>query len=482
MPLGIVTPDVGSVDEDANFFIPSVPLEALPVSLPASHVILHPKTFSSFRHALARLTDAKHPIILLEAGQLDYCAFVEEVQKFGKTVGLISPPSFCLENWRALVEEPCFELVILIDSALAHLQLARIKALAYAAVQIKSVPSLKLQAQIMTLLAKPLKPPLLIPHEVYKLKSSDFWRTLSSPFVPPYLDLLIEPLQPLANQLSLGVYENFEKDQVKYSQYASAIELAIYDLRKIYNKLQILVIGPGRGPLLRSVIKCLQELDSVVAVEKNPACRQILQGICADNPQQVQLVIGDIRECSELDKFHLVVSELLGSFGCNEACPEILDLFRASSAVMIPQQVSSFVHPALVGIDFSSVNSPVLCEASSAYSIFEPQKVFEFEFPGSNPLNVSRELKFNLAKEAFVANALLGYFEATLYGPYKIGIRPNQNPLEKCSSWFPIVFPIHRRGPVKIVKIYRTSATVLNYAWNVDGEHHVSEAAIGLSC
>lgn len=250
----------------------------------------------------------------------------------------------------------------------------------------------------------------------------------------PYLDNLQSPLQPLGDHLEYQTYETFEKDPVKYKRYGEAVELALEDgmkdgkfpfvkrvkstvsyLRKItveadaelgleelvlesankrdgavvevdLHEATILVVGAGRGPLVRESIAAVSRVASsllaenkaliakVVAIEKNPSAVLYLQSLkgthrswnggkeyaeesdlhyphnCGNESlnqrgdthfplpglSNVTVIGCDMREATShpLLKFmiqneefraDIVVSELLGSFGDNELSPECLD-------------------------------------------------------------------------------------------------------------------------------------------------------------
>ena len=72
-----------------------------------------------------------------------------------------------------------------------------------------------------------------------------------------YRDVLQSPLQPLMDNLESNVYETFEKDNPKYLHYEYAMERALFDITKKLSKDQsivILVVGAGRGPLVRAAL------------------------------------------------------------------------------------------------------------------------------------------------------------------------------------------------------------------------------------
>lgn len=176
---------------------------------------------------------------------------------------------------------------------------------------------------------------------------------------------ILPPLKPNSETLPNSVYHTFEKDSMKYEQYETAIFAALQDLRNIprpAKTLKIMIAGAGRGPLVSRVFISLQKLGfakhqyKIMAVEKNPQAVLYLQNKnYQDWNNEVQIVKDDIRnlaipiEDDENEKFDLIVSELLGSFGCNELCPEILQFldlyFSKTSTIFIPWKYSSYLAP-----------------------------------------------------------------------------------------------------------------------------------------
>ena len=287
----------------------------------------------------------------------------------------------------------------------------------------------------------------------------------------PYLDNLQSPLQPLGDHLEYQTYETFEKDPVKYKRYGEAVELALEDgmkegkfpfvkrvkssvsyLRTITaeedgelgledlvlesaNKQDgavvevdlyeatILVVGAGRGPLVRESIVAVSRVASsmlaenkaliakVVAIEKNPSAVLYLQSLksthrswnggkeyagqsdlhyphnCSNESlnqrgdnlpglSNVTVIGCDMREATShpLLKFmiqneefraDIVVSELLGSFGDNELSPECLDGVQQcgilkENCASIPQNYTAFIAP----VSSSRLYSEARCQAS----------------------------------------------------------------------------------------------------------------------
>ena len=82
-------------------------------------------------------------------------------------------------------------------------------------------------------------------------------------FARGYEDFLQCPLQPLQDNLESQTYETFEKDPIKYVRYEEAIKLALLDLkeRDTFQDVDVvvMVVGAGRGPLVKATIKASKE-------------------------------------------------------------------------------------------------------------------------------------------------------------------------------------------------------------------------------
>lgn len=117
----------------------------------------------------------------------------------------------------------------------------------------------------------------------YQQYLDHLWQTQPSPdpvteFAKGFEDYLQNPLQPLMDNLESHTYEIFEKDPVKYSEYQRAIYRAVIDRIEDKDKetmeLVLMVVGAGRGPLVRAAINATKQADrkvkKIYAVEKNP--------------------------------------------------------------------------------------------------------------------------------------------------------------------------------------------------------------------
>ncbi|XVF19008.1 hypothetical protein REPUB_Repub11eG0073800 [Reevesia pubescens] len=167
-----------------------------------------------------------------------------------------------------------------------------------------------------------------------------------------YRDFLQAPLQPLMDNLEAQTYEMFEKDSVKYMQYQRAICKALLDRvpdgEASAVTAVLMVVGAGRGPLVRASLQAAEETGrklKVYAVEKNPNAVVTLHSLVKLEGWEnvVTIVSCDMRLWNAPEKADILVSELLGSFGDNELSPECLDgaqRFLKQDGISIPSSLS----------------------------------------------------------------------------------------------------------------------------------------------
>ncbi len=190
--------------------------------------------------------------------------------------------------------------------------------------------------------------------------------TLYEKFTSNYKDSLRGPLDPLHDNLDSDTYRIMEQDPIKYERYEEALEAAMRDIyeqrhgkisRSKEHKLHVLVVGPGRGPLIQSSLQAAGRLKievDVTAVEKNVNAVITLRNRFSRN-RNVSIIQSDMRKVLniknspiKLNSVDIIVSELLGSFGDNEASPECLDYIQGAlrdDGVMIPERYCSFIAP-----------------------------------------------------------------------------------------------------------------------------------------
>ncbi|CAH2354944.1 hypothetical protein CLIB1423_20S00452 [[Candida] railenensis] len=320
-------------------------------------------------------------------------------------------------------------------------------------------------------------------------------RLFSSFELPPVADAVIrDPLQPLRDDLSMDIYSIFEQDETKYRMYGRAIAQAIIDIRKkksggseINIVIDVLIVGPGRGPLIDLVDQCSSPSTycNIIAVEKNPLCTNLLKKRRWTSGS-VTVVQSDIREYQSEVKFDLAISELLGSFACNELSPDILA--HVAAEVMIPSSYTNYLQPIYSPIISKMVGKVDQWERPYVVDITEGcfmetgpvQSVWSYDHQASsNDLDWNVELKFEQDlpdKGLYPTHGLLGYFTSVLYGEISIGIHPKQraNNNEYCNSWSPLYFPIKKftfyTGRVIMERV--TGKEGVHYQWDVNGVMH----------
>lgn len=469
--IGLIGTDASSAP--ANFYVLDCEgaLARLNVKLPlnTSHVFLGsnaPNVESYFEGVNEKLEKfrrlgADSVSFIVSAPREGVLSFFGTLEKLHSSFVVIVPVVDDLHYWYQLRNwNEKYQFVLMVNESVLDNLMLRYKCLKYSAVHVGN-GNTKLAQYLLTKLSKP---------DIVAFEMSPQIRAIAeSGAIKPHSDKLIEPLQPLTQNMALDVYRNFEKDSVKYTQYDAAIELAMQDLRLKNARLRILVIGPGRGPLLESVVRYSVEDDVVVAVEKNPICISTLESKNTSSwNNRVQLIEGDVRQVLE-GSYNLIVSELLGSFGCNEACPEILKTFTDTSTVMIPLEYRSYVQP-IFSHTLANLDRPYIAFLNSYYTVAEPKQVFEFCHPAPNAFELEKMLLFEFS-ELDTINAFQGYFEADLYGPFRIGILPGLHQHEFCDSWYPMVFPVEPvTSPVTVKFSRKCEGSRFWYEWAVDGK------------
>ena len=180
----------------------------------------------------------------------------------------------------------------------------------------------------------------------------------------PYYNYLQTPLQPLMDNLESQTYEVFEQDPVKYREYENAAYLAIKDLDPELKLPVVMVVGAGRGPLVRRVRSAAQRANrkiQVYCVEKNPNAVVTLQNAkVSEKWDNVTIVAGDMRDWESPVLADIQVSELLGSFGDNELSPECLDgaqKYLKPDGVSIPQAYTSTLAPISTNKIFNEIRA-----------------------------------------------------------------------------------------------------------------------------
>mmetsp|Transcript_9403 Transcript_9403/g.28346 ORF Transcript_9403/g.28346 Transcript_9403/m.28346 type:complete len:651 (-) Transcript_9403:1001-2953(-) len=325
-------------------------------------------------------------------------------------------------------------------------------------------------------------------------------------FEAPYYDYLQSPLQPLTDNLESSVYECFEKDPVKYEKYQEAVAKYLSTRQQAAIETQdvsassavtIMVLGAGRGPLVRACLKAAEGTKSEVkiyAVEKNPLAIVTLQNlVISEGWHNVEVIASDMRMWDPSEKADLMVSELLGSFGDNELSPECLDgaqKYLKDDGVSIPCAYTSYVAPLSssrlynevrsYGESTASMETPYVVKIHRGYLLSAVSECFSFYHPNREEVkDNSRYTKLLFkASESSNMDGLAGFFEARLFDNVVISINPSTFSTGMF-SWFPIFFPL--RTPVQVkggdaieVHMWRKcTSTRVWYEWCVVAPHPV---------
>ncbi|XP_031565101.1 protein arginine N-methyltransferase 5-like [Actinia tenebrosa] len=289
-----------------------------------------------------------------------------------------------------------------------------------------------------------------------------------SQFAKGYEDYLQCPLQPLSDNLESQTYEIFERDPVKYAEYQKAVYQALIDRVPDEKKNDIvtviMVVGAGRGPLVRASLVAGEESGRkvrVYAVEKNPNAVVTLETLKKEEwGDRVTVISCDMRECEPPEKADILVSELLGSFGDNELSPECLDgaqRFLKDDGISIPSAYTSYLSPLCAPKLHNELSqgskvdnkgpqapfeTPYVVRLHNVYELSKPQECFTFIHPNKETFDNSRyiTLNFDVDTSAMI-HGFAGYFEATLFKDVKISIHPETHS-DGMFSWFPFYFPV----------------------------------------
>jgi protein arginine N-methyltransferase 5 len=277
-----------------------------------------------------------------------------------------------------------------------------------------------------------------------------------------YNDVLLPPLQPLHNNLDDFTYNIFEQDEVKYDLYGKAINCALSELSHL-SKINIAIVGAGKGGLVEAAFNTVQMLQlhtkcHITAIEKNNSAVVYLdQRNHLNWNSSVQILNMDMRQWSPKESYNIIVSELLGSFGCNELSPECLKPLEQQldreNGVFIPQSYTSHLAPV-----FTPKLHQILKSQMDTLAFHKQYVVKLLEVaPCSNKVSdlwtfTHPSIKASFKKTSIstfkirhktVIHGLAGYFTAKLYKDIEISIRPDTHTTDLI-SWFPLFFPLEQ--------------------------------------
>ncbi|KAI6177144.1 hypothetical protein M3Y97_00874900 [Aphelenchoides bicaudatus] len=338
------------------------------------------------------------------------------------------------------------------------------------------------------------------------------------------------PLRPAEDNLSCSVYSTFEKHVHKYELYGKAILHAVTDLFEegVCSSSKppiIFVVGAGRGGIVEQVFKAEAHLNekravstpkkwTVVAIEKNPFAVLSLE---ASNRQRfmnrVKIVQADARDINALqvslkEKADLIVSEMLGSFGCNELSPEMLECVEKAflprknqpiHSLRMLQSVKARQSGFYERLQWQKARDPNSTLASTTEQFYvvplnrlhrlledhtRIQKCFTFNHPNADQAySQAVEHSFKLDVTCDVTG-FAGYFDAVLYKNHYLSTLPGNHHNAAAMSWFPIYVPVQEpiRCPVGsqlTLKMKRCKDnTGVWYEWQESNGEIIFESAV----
>lgn len=270
----------------------------------------------------------------------------------------------------------------------------------------------------------------------------------------------------------------FERDPIKYRLYQKAIQAALVDkvpdAGKQTKALILMVLGAGRGPLIRAALNASKNTGrklKILVIEKNANAIVTLTTLISVlwPKEDIKLISKDMRTVVLEEKADIIVSELLGSFGDNELSPECLDGAQSllkPDGISIPCDSVSYIRPTMYSKIYGSLRDDQLreklkkcssevnwlCYHNSVYYIDEPKALFKFEHPNlSDPIDNSRYKKLTFrAQMDCVLHGFSGYFTSKLYKDIEISILPSTHS-PGMASWYPMFFPVpFSVGPLNV--------------------------------
>ena len=333
-------------------------------------------------------------------------------------------------------------------------------------------------------------------------------------YIAPYHDTLQLPLQPLRDEMENVVYETFESDAKKYDLYKEAI---VKSITKLSGKCHIAVVGAGRGGLVDAAIAAIKSLRpddmsnfTITCVEKNRFAALTLTNKLQKqwnipNGPMISVQNTDMRDWKPTIKVDILVSELLGSLGDNEASPEclndsVMNQLCPLKGVSIPYRYFSTLEPVSAHKPWTRVRemdkfqTPLVALFHTFYrpSHEGPQTLFEFIHDPTVPsasFDRSQTLTW-VSKSDTLIHGFAGYFHSDLDAQGSVVMSTDPRTASPTMvSWFPAFLPLQvpvfvRAGEEIQLYVRRRSTKVKMWIeWtlldplvqptnNVDGSHH----------
>lgn len=301
--------------------------------------------------------------------------------------------------------------------------------------------------------------------------------TWEESYTAPYYDSLQLPLQPLADNMDNVIYETFEADMTKYDLYEEAISQALQDYRQNWPEttaIRIAIAGAGRGGLINATLRAISRLNddtikfNVIGVEKNPNAVRTLRYKARDDPLWttdprtcIEIVHSDMRSWNPDPLIDILVSELLGSFGDNEASPECIygawHCLNPTRGICIPRKYTSYLEPVscartwTVARDTNKLEYILVSALHNCYRPSQPLAIFQFVHEiNTEPMkgDLSGDFSWEIRDQPSTIHGFEGYFNCELYKSISLSIEPSTKS-KSMVSWFPAFLPLQEPVLVK---------------------------------
>jgi protein arginine N-methyltransferase 5 len=260
-------------------------------------------------------------------------------------------------------------------------------------------------------------------------------------------------------------------------------------------QIHLAVCGAGRGGLVDAILTAISRLClkgneefKITCVEKNKNAFRTLQFRLKNDPKWssvsantlvISLVNGDMRQWTPETPIDILVSELLGSLGDNEASPECLDgvihHLNPVRGISIPHNYYSAIEPIsshklwmnaremgkfenVLVAQLQTIFRPIPISGQLTMFAFDHQRISDTSsmIGGDGRTNRSISLSWTMEIDTTI-HGFAGYFHSDLYG----GVTMSTNPPTQTPgmvSWFPAFLPLN--VPIHLVSGQTISVVV----------------------